>query len=117
MCRWLFAFLIGWAPSGSLAMAGELVDPTRPPDLLPVSVDDPTGSGGAFVLNSLLISPHRRIAIINGTRVKEGDQIGGAEVVEITAGGVLLKAEGNTFEVRMTASVKTAVASGQNPQR
>jgi hypothetical protein len=81
-----------------------------------MSLDDPTGSGMAFVLNSVLISAHRRIAIINGTRVKEGDQIGGAEVVQINPGGVRLKAEGETFEVRMTASVKTAAASDGEPE-
>ena len=116
MFRWLLTFLIAWAPTGALARADELIDPTRPPDIVPLSAGDLSGFGGTFVLNSILISPQRRVAIVNGVRVKEGDQVDGAEVLEIFRSGVRLKAEGETFEVRMTASVKTAVSSGRDPE-
>jgi MSHA biogenesis protein MshK len=113
--RWLLTFVVGLASTGALATAGELVDPTRPADVMPLMIGDVNGSGGTFELNSVLISPERRIAIVNGIRVKRGDQIDGAEVVEINPGVVRLKAEGETFEVRMTASVKTVVSGGGNP--
>jgi hypothetical protein len=71
------------------------------------------GAETPFVLSSILISSTRRIAIVNGTRVRQGDEVGGAEVVEINAGGVQLKADGEVFELRMTTSVKTAASSKQ----
>jgi MSHA biogenesis protein MshK len=112
----VLTFVVSLASTGALATAEELVDPTRPADVMPLMIGGASGSGGTFELNSVLISPERRIAIVNGIRVKQGDQIDGAEVLEINPGGVRLKAEGETFEVRMTASVKTVVSGGRNPE-
>ena len=42
-------------------------------------------------LESVLIAPDRRIAIISGQRVQLGDRIGGAQVVSITETAVVLR--------------------------
>jgi MSHA biogenesis protein MshK len=113
VCRWLIAFVLGCTPLPGLAGAAELSDPTRPPDVMPTALTGDSGEESLFVLSSILISPNRRVAIVNGTRVSQGDEVAGAEVVEINASGVQLKADGEVFELRMTKSVKTAVSSRQ----
>lgn len=79
-----------------LAQAG-LVDPTRPPG---VSSAKPAGPAKPrWVLNSTLIAPQRRVAIINGQRVVRGDKVNGATVIGIDAGGVLLRKNGHDFRI------------------
>ncbi len=75
------------------AGAQVLPDPTRPP----VEI----GDGAAFAVQrsaadvkgllSVIISPTRCAAIIDGKTVRLGEQHGGAKLVEITAGGVVLQ--------------------------
>lgn len=75
-------------------MAAQFADPTRPPSFTPGAAPVPTGRPR---LESVLIAPDRRIAIISGQRVRLGDRIGGAEVVSITESAVVLRA-GQTSE-------------------
>jgi MSHA biogenesis protein MshK len=80
--------------------AHALHDPTRPTDPA-----DYFGSGtrtnSAWALQSILSSPDRRIAIINGTRVKEGDLIGSAKVISINESNVVLNTGGQRFTLRL----------------
>ena len=46
---------------------------------------------GDLLLQSILYASERRIAVINGTRVREGDHIGSARVVRIKDSQVLLE--------------------------
>ena len=75
------------------ANADILRDPTRPPAVLEMA---PDGSGGANAnagprLQSVLISPSRRVAVINGQTVTVGDKIGDAQLVKISEGEVVLR--------------------------
>lgn len=74
------------------AFAQALVDPTRPPASLGA---EPAGNGQAVpagpVLQSVLISPRRKEAIISGQAVKVGDKVGEATVVRIAEDQVLLR--------------------------
>jgi MSHA biogenesis protein MshK len=74
----------------SLSTAQTLRDPTRPPAT--------GGKGGAtrseppgWVLQSVLISPERRYAIINGEIVQIGGSIDGAELIAVAAERVTLR--------------------------
>ena len=72
------------------ATAQNLRDPTRPPATSAKGATDkiePTG----WVLQSVLISPERRYAIINGEVVPVGGSIAGAELVAIAAERVTLR--------------------------
>lgn len=86
-----------------------LHDPTRPTDpVLYFGQGNDTGSSG-WSLQSILSSPHRRIAIINGTRVREGERIGSAKVVSIQASHVLLNTGERTLTLRLLPeSIKVA---------
>jgi MSHA biogenesis protein MshK len=72
---------------GNRAMA--LYDPTRPTDPA-LYFGQHTASNAAWTLQSILSSADRRIAIINGTPVREGDRIGSARVVSIQPSRVVL---------------------------
>ena len=88
----------------ALCLAGNaaaLQDPTRPTDpaLYFGSGDKPSDSG--WSLQSILSSPGRRIAVINGERVREGDPIGSARVIRIHESHVLLDTGGRTLTLRL----------------
>jgi MSHA biogenesis protein MshK len=70
--------------------AASFADPTRPPTFTPGAGPAPTGRPR---LESVLIAPDRRIAVISGQRVQLGDRIGGAEVVSITESAVVLRGD------------------------
>jgi MSHA biogenesis protein MshK len=70
-----------------------LPDPTRPPAAFALPATNAAAVSGP-VLQSILISSSRRHAIIDGRTVRVGDKVGGAEVVEITAGQVTLQEGG-----------------------
>lgn len=67
-----------------------LPDPTRPPSSFAVGgMGSPAASSGP-VLQSVLISSGRRIAVINGQTVHVGDKVGEARVAKISEGEVVL---------------------------
>lgn len=69
--------------------AEELPDPTRPP----VSIAAPAAAAGAAPagLQSIIISPIRRAAIIDGETVELGGKHGDARLIEVSEGSVVLK--------------------------
>jgi MSHA biogenesis protein MshK len=68
----------------------QLADPTRPADATGAAREGSSGPSGP-ALQSVLISPHRRIAIVNGKTLKLGDKVGKARLVSITETEVVLQ--------------------------
>ena len=78
-------------------MAEDLPDPTRPP----ASIFAPVGGTGmahempaenhARGLHTIIISATRRAAIIDGQTVELGEEHGGARLIEVNEGGVVLE--------------------------
>ena len=72
-----------------------LSDPTRPPNVLPGGARDASQPRGAQApasrLQSVLISPHRRLAVIDGRTVPLGGKVDGATLVQIAETHVTLK--------------------------
>jgi MSHA biogenesis protein MshK len=68
--------------------AASFADPTRPATFTPGAAPAPSGRPR---LESVLIAPDRRLAVISGQRVQVGDRIGGAQVVSITESAVVLR--------------------------
>jgi MSHA biogenesis protein MshK len=86
-CGWLAMSLLI-----SAAYAESLQDPTRPPDSLTTglagnAVAQPSGP----VLQSVLISPARKVAVISGQTVKLGEKYGKSVVVGISENEVVLQ--------------------------
>jgi MSHA biogenesis protein MshK len=73
----------------SFASAQSLRDPTRPPASLGQAEHPEAGAAGP-VLQSVLVSPERKIAIISGQTVKLGGKFGDAKVIRITESEVVL---------------------------
>jgi hypothetical protein len=70
-----------------------LVDPTRP--------NFGTSVRPGYRLESVLVSPVRRTAMINGRRLAVGDWIGRARVVHIDDRGVQLMRDGKIVRLRL----------------
>ena len=82
-------------PALAPASAQELADPTRPPNAPAPGQDaGPVGTQ----LQSVLIAPGRRRAIINGKSVALGESVGEAKVVRISETEVVLQ-KGDETEV------------------
>jgi hypothetical protein len=73
-------------------LAGEtaLTDPTRPWNT-DGRQSGQTQSSGSYTLSSTLVSNQRRVAVINGHYVSEGETIGDFTVVEIRKNDVVLQ--------------------------
>lgn len=89
----------GIAPAAAAAMS----DPTQPMDF--VVRPDSGGSSGMVpagpVLQSTLISPQRKSAVISGKRVRVGDMFEGAKVTAITPYEVRMSRGGRETTLRM----------------
>ncbi len=107
MSRTLAVFLLFMTLGTVPALA--LDDPTRPPGLRP-----PPASAGAaggvrrarWVLQSTLISPERRLAIVNRRTVAVGGRINGARVVAILPASVVLEHKGRRIQLHMGRSAR-----------
>ncbi|MCO6412956.1 MAG: hypothetical protein J5I92_09445 [Thiogranum sp.] len=97
--RFLIRLLI--ASLGVSASALALQDPTRPTNASDWFGNKTSGTQAEWSLQSILTGPDRRIAVINGTRVREGDRIGTARVVQIEDSRVLLRTGEGTLTLRL----------------
>lgn len=70
-------------------MAQQLQDPTRPASA--VGQDFDGDNAGSPVLQSILIGPKRRVAIISGEAVALGGHYNGAKIVSISETQVVLR--------------------------
>jgi len=74
------------------SQAQPLSDPTRPPTSVGGAQDQSAGKGASSLeLQSVLISPGRRVATINGQTVKLGEKIGESRVVKIAEDQVVIR--------------------------
>lgn len=78
-----------------------LNDPTRPTDPAAYFGTHNTSEGGDWSLQSILFAPDRKVAVINGIRVKEGDRVGAARVFRIHDSYVLLRTGRRTLTLRL----------------
>lgn len=85
-------------------------DPTRPAVAMPppaadgATVDAPAP---ALVLQSTLVSPRQRSAIINGQRYRLGERVGDARIEAIGRGWVRLATPTGRQELRLSFSTST----------
>ncbi len=82
----------------SVVSAEELRDPTRPHTYKAGRTVEGVPS---FSVNAIFVSDDRRLAIINGQRVRVGDSVSGATVVSIQKEQVTLSVSGKQFTARL----------------
>lgn len=105
-----------------------LTDPTAPLTFaVPQSAEvvDDEDDGGFFglslpsmenyELNSVLIRGKDRIAVVNGQRVRIGEQVGAAKVTAINHEGVVLEIDGKPRVLELYAASVKSLAAGEEP--
>ncbi len=110
MSRSLLVLALLWGLGLVPSAHAELGDPTRPPDVSTVAVESSESGDAPFRVSTILIAPGRKVAIVNGSRVEVGDEVGGATVSEINAQAVLLEMTGEEFELRISGQPVKVVA-------
>ncbi len=84
-----------------LGTAFGLTDPTRPTDPATYFGTGKPVNASGWLLQSILFASDRRIAVINGSRVQEGDRIGSARVLRIRDSQVLLDTGGRNLTLHL----------------
>ena len=83
--------------SNTLFAVEKLADSTIPANYkqysytAPVEQEITTAMPYEWVLNTTIVSPYQKIAIINGLQLKVGEEINGAEIIQISHQHVVLK--------------------------
>jgi MSHA biogenesis protein MshK len=91
-----------------------LPDPTRPPAIIESAGEQNASvASSGPVLQSVLISPTRRIATINGQVLKPGDKFGEARVMKITENEVVLRNGQEMQTLKLFPQVEKQTASNQ----
>lgn len=108
---WIVAGLLGGMAAAAQA---ELNDPTRPPDYSTAPRQQGAAPAAApengWDLTSTLVSPARRLAVINGRVVTAGSRLGHMTVREIGSGRVVLEGEGRRQVLTLLGgAVKTPI--------
>jgi MSHA biogenesis protein MshK len=101
------------------AQAQALHDPTRPPAEFGRAMqgEGPTVESGPR-LQSVLISPKRRVAVISGQTVMVGDKFGTAQIASISENEVVLRGGGTTQTLKLYPGMdKTPANAGRNKSR
>jgi MSHA biogenesis protein MshK len=89
--------------AASSAFAQGLQDPTRPPSASP-SVENTRDE--ASRLQSVLISPGRKLAVIDGRTVTLGERVGDATVVAIAPAQVILQRGGSYQTLKLHPGIE-----------
>jgi hypothetical protein len=100
------AFSLALALVAAPAAAGAVPDPTRPA-VMPTTTSAESAPVAALVLQSTLVSPRQRSAIINGQRYRLGAKVGDARLEAIGAGWVRLRGATGATELRLSYPVST----------
>ena len=86
-----------------------LTDPTRPPGAL-AQTAEATGAAGGPVLQSVMLSPERKVAVISGEMVVLGGRYGASRLVRLTESEAVLKNGAETTVLRMYPLVEKNIA-------
>lgn len=88
-----------WVALASSALGADLPDPTRPPPALTAPAGE--AAPAAPVLQSVLLSPTRRAAIISGQTVVLGGTYQGARLIRITESEAVLRDGGKVQTLKL----------------
>lgn len=103
------ALFLGILTAG-FAAAQSLSDPTRPPGGLAES-SVAVGSGGP-VLQSVMLSPSRKVAVISGEMVALGGRYGSSKLVRLTETEAVLKNGADVTVLRLHPLVEKRAVGG-----
>ena len=101
-----FALLIALMGGTSGAWAQVTNDPTRPPSGYGPDEAADVNAGSGQMLQSVLISPTYRAAIINGVVIKLGEKYGDAVLVKVAENEVVLKSGSESQVLKLHPGVE-----------
>ncbi len=99
MARRLTFFLAPALLAAVGASAAPFADPTRPPGAAEEAGDGASRSG--LRLESVLLSPQRKLAVISGQEVRLGERLGDGRVVRITPTEVAIQRGGEVEVLKL----------------
>lgn len=94
------------ALAASSALAQVANDPTRPPAAILSTMQGSDAQNGAPLLQSVMITPTGRSAIIGGEHVKQGGKYGDARVVGISETQVVLRSSTGTETLHLYPGIE-----------
>jgi len=94
----VIALLAGLAAAGAAGAQG-ISDPTRPPGGLAETAE--AAATGGPVLQSVMLSPSRKVAVISGEMVAVGGRYGSSRLVSLTETEAVLKNGGETIVLKL----------------
>ena len=97
----------------SAGVAAQSSDPMRPPSGFGVGEADveTADAGGGMTLQSVMISPAGRAAIISGVMVRLGEKYGDAVLVKVAESEVVLKSGSDSQVLKLYPGVDKRVAA------
>ena len=103
----------GFIALGGAARAAEpaVHDPTQPYRAVPGEGRASGAPAPRFKLTAVLISPTRRVAIINGKPLQEGQRVAGAQLVKIDGRSVRLRDGAHDFVIQLGEARESAPAA------
>ncbi|MDA8107018.1 MAG: MSHA biogenesis protein MshK [Betaproteobacteria bacterium] len=96
------------------AQPARFVDPTRPPNAIP---EGSAATPGEPRLQSVLIAPGRRVAVIDGQPVTVGGKIADSTVVRIAVGEVMLRQGEETRTLKLLPDAQKVPSKRAGPER
>ena len=95
------------------AAAEVLADPTRPPAIMSMPAGTSAEAAQRPVLQSIIITPHGRSAIIDDERVELHGRFRDAQVAQITETEVVLRSKTGIETLRMYPGIEKTVRGGR----
>ena len=94
------------ALASAAAQAAPFADPTRPPNAAPEAASGVAAAAEGPRLESVLIAPNRRIAVISGQAVPLGGKYGEARLVRVSESEVVLQNGGQRETLKLFPGVE-----------
>lgn len=86
------------------ATADVVSDPTRPANVINAQRSAVATTNQPLILQSIIVGHQRRLALINGRRVAEGELIEDIQLIAIHSRSVSLQRNGEVFQLQLTGA-------------
>ncbi|HEX2566490.1 MAG TPA: MSHA biogenesis protein MshK [Burkholderiales bacterium] len=108
----LIAGLLACSAPAHGALGQSLADPTRPPNVSGAPGAQGDAEAPSTILQSVLISPGRKLAVINGAVVPLGGKVGEATLTSISESQVVLKFADRIEVVKLLGGIERRPVRG-----